>query len=186
MKKYLLTSALVLGTLIAASGCLTTDEDGNTTLMGLDEMSELEYSRMSIYISLGVKIGASRLLEAEQVDADTLNLVADVLEGLVGEPLLELAGGWITNAVSDSVPLTNDELLLLLIIVEQEVLTRGGGTYIDDVTGELLLTERTEDLLLVVASALRSAVGSVTPTEQGFKQSRPTLNSFDTPVLQPQ
>lgn len=190
MKKYLLTGALVLGTLIASSGCLTTDADGNIALKGLDEMTELEYSRLSTYISLGVRIGTSHLLEAGQVDTETLDLVADVIEGLVGEPLLELAGGWLINAIVDKVPLTSDELQMILIIVEQEVLTRGGGTYMDLETGELRLTERTEDLLLVVASALRSAVNNVTPEEQNkfkaFQKSPPTVNRIRLLAFQPQ
>jgi hypothetical protein len=189
MKKILLTGALALGTLVAASGCLSTDGEGNTTLKGLEEMTELEYSRMSTYVSLGTKIGASRLLEAGQVDAETLSLVADAIEGLVGEPLLELAGGWVTDAVSSQVPLTSDELLLILIIVEQEVLTRGGGTYVDGETGELRLTERTEDLLLLVASSLRAAGGGVAPEEQSefdaLEQSPPTV-SGNSMLLQPQ
>ena len=154
MKKILLTSILALAGLFVAPSCLTPSEDGTTAL---DEMSELEYVRLSQYISLGTEIGVSRLLSFDQTSAGELGLVADALEGLVGRSLLELSSGWLTDAVSEKVMLTSDELLLLLMIVEQEVLVRGGGTYIDPETGELRLTKRTEGLLLVVASVLRAA-----------------------------
>jgi hypothetical protein len=130
-------------------------------------MSDLEYSRMSQYIYLGTKIGVARLIESGELSVDTTEAVAGTLEGLVGQSILELAGGFITDAVVSDVELTSDELMLLLLIVEQEILARGGATYIDVETGGVRLTERTEDLLLLVADALRSAVDGVTPEEEG-------------------
>jgi hypothetical protein len=167
MKKQLLAGALVLGGLIVASGCLSTNADGEVVLESLEEMSELEFSRTSQYIYLGTKIGASRLIESGELSAGTAEAVADVLEGLIGEPVLEFAGGFITDLVAEQVELTGDELMLLLLIVEQELLTRGGATWVDEETGEVRLTERTEDVLLLVADALRSAAGGVTPEEEG-------------------
>jgi hypothetical protein len=166
MKKYIAAGVLALGTLVVASGCITT-ADGDLTLESIEEMSELEYSRMSQYVYLGTKIGAARLLESGDLDLLVVGQVADVLEGLVGQPILELTGGFVTDAVTENVVLTSDEMLLILLIVEQEVLARGGATYVDEETGELRLTERTEDLMLLVADALRSAVGGVTLEEEG-------------------
>jgi len=166
IKKYLMPLALVVGGLIVASGCVTTTEGDEVTLESLEEMSELEYARMSQYTYLGTKIGAARLLEGGQIDAETLDAVADVLEGITTTPVLDFASGFITDLISEQIDLTSDELMLLLIIVEQELLTRGGATYIDEETGEVRLTERAEELLLLVANALRTAVDGVTLDEE--------------------
>ena len=164
MKKYLTTGLLIIG-MIATNGCLSTTEDGEQAISSVEEMSELEYTRFSQYLYLGTKIGAVRLLDSGELDAATLEVIAGILEGLADEPLLDFGSGFIVDAITEQTDLTNDELMLILLIVEQELLARGGATYLDPETGELRLTERTEELMDRVASALRSAVNGMTEEE---------------------
>jgi hypothetical protein len=63
--------------------------------------------------------------------------------------------------------LTNDELMLLLLLVEQELIERGALEWFD-AEGQIDLSPRTEELLTIVANALRGSTEVTTDeVEQG-------------------
>ncbi len=154
--------ALALGVGGALSGCtmLGTGEGG---VQAIEEMSELEWSRWKLYIQLGTKIGANRLLAEDLVSEDDLAIAATVLDTLRDQTVVPGATSLIAPALVEA-GLTNDEVQLLLLIVEQELLSRGALEWLDPDTGLLALSPRTKELLTLVADALRSA-SAVSQTE---------------------
>jgi hypothetical protein len=79
MKKFvpiLLMLALFSG---AISGCMSTS-DGEQGIEALEAMTDVEYNKWKLYLQLGTKIGANRLLASETVTEGELELVATTLE----------------------------------------------------------------------------------------------------------
>jgi hypothetical protein len=145
----------------AISGCVSTG-DGHG-VQAIEQMSELDFSKWKLYLTLGTKIGANRLLAEGAVTAEELEIAATALETLRDQTVVPGATSLIQPALREA-GLTNDEVELLLLIVEQELLSRGALEWVNPETGLFELSPRTKDLLTVVAGALRSAT-SVTSEE---------------------
>lgn len=155
MKKFvpiLLMLALFSG---AISGCMSTS-DGEQGIEALEAMTDVEYNKWKLYLQLGTKIGANRLLASETVTEGELELVATTLETVRDQSIVPGTTSILTSALDDA-GLTNDEVALLVLIVEQELLTRGALEWIDPETGLVALSPRTKDLLTTIADAFRSA-----------------------------
>jgi len=156
--------ALMLG-VGAISGCIGTEE--GQSIEALEEMTDLEYSRWKLYLQLGVKIGANRLLEEQLVTADDLELAAVALETLRDQDFMPGTQSLIRDALADA-GMTSDEIAFLLVIVEQELIARGALDWINPETNVVELSPRTEELLTVIANSLRSAMAvSSTEMRQG-------------------
>ena len=154
-RKNLVALALVgLLMIPAMSGCITTDNGAG--VQAIEDMSELEFNKWNLYVTLGVKIAANRSLQEGLVTQEELNLAALGLELIGNQPVLDGTTSLIQSSLED-VGLNNDEIMLILLIAEQEILQRGGGDYIDPVTGQLAVSPRTEILLDNIAQALRDA-----------------------------
>lgn len=139
----------------AISGCVAT-QDGEQGVEALESMTDLEFNKWKLYVTLGTKIGANRLL-AEDVTTETeLNLAATALETVRDQSVVPGATSLIVPALQEA-GLTNDEVQLLLLIVEQELLQRGALDWIDPNTGVVALSPRTKELLTAVADSLRAA-----------------------------
>lgn len=150
-----LVGVLLAGT-PAISGCVTTG-DGDQGVKFIEEMSDAEYAKWQLYVSLGVKIGASRLLDEGAVSEEELDLAADAIELAKDSAIVAGATSLIGPALED-VGLTNDEITLVLLIAEQELLAHGAlEDYIDPETGLLALSPRTKEMLQIIADSLRSA-----------------------------
>lgn len=172
MKRKNLFGPAVLALVLAGgaiSGCVSTDDGQGVA--AIESMSDLEFSKWKVYVSLGVKIGANRLLDEGQVTEEELNTAADVLETVRDQPLFPGATSIIMPALKDA-GLTNDEVELLLFIVEQELLSRGALDWVGE-DGLVALSPRTKELLTAVASALRAA-DVVTASEAQYAE---TLNN---------
>ena len=155
-----ITLALVLG-IGAISGCVSTGEGQGIEM--LEEMTDLEYSKWKMYLQLGVKIGANRLLEEGLVTAEDLELAAVALETLRDQNFMPGVESAVSQALADA-GMTNDEVTFLLVVMEQELKARGALDWINPETGILELSPRTKELLTVIANALRAA-GTVTSGE---------------------
>lgn len=153
MNKFLASLLLVACPVVIS--CSTTN--GQHGSPAIEQMSEVEYNKWKLYIQLGVKIGANRLLQEQVVSEDTLNATATVLETVRDQTVVPGANAFLTNALKDS-GLNNDEVQLLLLVVEQELIERGALDWIDPNTGLVALSPRTKDVLTLVADALRSAL----------------------------
>ena len=148
----------VLGLVLSAgalTGCASMGE-GEQGIEALEQMSDLEYSKWQLYITLGVKIASNRALAEGVVSADELDLAATALETLQVQTIMPGATSLILPALED-VGLTSEEVQLLLLIVEQELLARGALEWLDPQTGLVAISPRTKEMLGVVAGALRSA-----------------------------
>ena len=165
MKKWITPLALVavLGA-ASLSGCVSTD--GGKGVQALEQMSELDYNKWKLYIQLGVKIGANRLLEEGTVTAGQLEIAATALETVRDQTGIPGTKSFVKDALADA-GLNNDEIELLLVIVEQELIARGALDWINPETGVIEWSPRTKDLLTLVAGSLRSAA---TVTEQEKSQ----------------
>lgn len=146
----------------AVSGCLTT---GDGTVQGIEEMTELEYAKWQLYVTLGVKIGSARLLAEGAITVAELELAATAIELIIQTPLESGTTSLILPALQ-SVGLTSDEVQLLLLIAEQELLARGALEGLTDpVSGIVELSPRAQELLQRVADSLRGAVAATCDEE---------------------
>jgi len=150
------------------AGCASTSS-GEQGIESLENMTELDYNRWKLYIQLGVKIGANRLIEEGVLSDTELELMAGVIETVATKPVTVGATSIIKTALEDALAeagLTNDEAVFVLLIAEQELMARGAlDGVLDPTTGVVNLSPRTKDMLQVIADALRSA-GIVTSEEQ--------------------
>jgi len=135
----------------STSGCVSTS-DGKA-IVGIEEMSDLEYNKWRLYLQLGVKIGASRLAQEGMVDQAELDLAAGILDALREQNIVTGGESFIQLALVDA-GFTNDEVAFLLLVVEQEIIAR---TSFDPTTGMVVLSERTKELLQIVANSLRQS-----------------------------
>lgn len=167
-KKWIAPAVLMLALAGGAiSGCVSTGEDGEQGIEALEGMTDLEFNKWKLYLTLGTKIGANRLLAEGVVTAEELDLTATAIETARDQSIVPGATAIITPALEEA-GLTNDEVQLLLLIVEQELMSRGALEWLDPETGLVAFSPRTKELLTAVADALRSAaLLSGTELEQG-------------------
>ena len=148
----LLTLMLTGGSL---GGCITT-QDGEKGIEALEGMSELEYSKWTLYMSLTVKIGGNLLLNEGAVTEEELDLAATVLE-VVRDQNAVVDTGTIFGPALEEVGLTKAEIQDLLMIVELELRSRGALDWTNPDTNMLELSPRTKELLTTIADSLRAA-----------------------------
>lgn len=163
MKNVILIVATALMLSMASMTACTSTGNGNG-VKPLEQMTELEYSKWRLYIQLGVKIGASRLLLEEVVTREQLDLAASAIEAIKGEPLQDGAQSLLMSALRN-VGFNNDEVEFVLLVAEQELIARGALNWINPVTNALELSPRTLEMLTIIADSLRMA-GNVTATER--------------------
>ena len=144
----------------AVSGCLATGDGG---IQAIEQMSDSDYAKWRLYVTLGVKIGANRLLGEGMVSVDELELIASTLEALRDQSFMQGGQSFILPALREA-GLTNDEITLVMLILEQELLEHGALSWIDSDTGLIALSPRTKEVLTDVVVALRSAA-VITPAE---------------------
>lgn len=166
-KKLIMPAVLaaVLGIGIATgslSGCVSTG--GGQGVEALENMSETEFAKWRLYISLTTKIASSRLIQNDLVKAEDVVKAAQALNLLRERPIVSGATSLI-QPVLEEIGLGGSEIELLLLVVEQELLSRGALDYIDPDTGLVALSTRTKEVLLVVENALMAASEDVTQTE---------------------
>lgn len=161
MKKTWIMLAMLAIMAVGSVSCTTTNGNG---VKPLEQMTELEYSKWKLYIQLGVKIGANRLLQEGIVNTGQLNVAAGAIEAVKGEPVEGGAKSLIVPALRKA-GFQNDEVEFILLVAEQELAARGALEWLNPETNVLELSPRTKEVLDVVAGALRSA-GIVTPAEQ--------------------
>lgn len=157
--------AVVLGIGVATgslSGCVATGNGQGVE--ALESMSETEFAKWRLYISLTTKIASSRLISNGLVKAEDVALAAEALKLLREQPIVE-GGTSLIKPVLEDVGLGGSEIELLLLVVEQELLSRGALDYIDPETGLVALSPRTKDVLAVVENSLRAATEEVTQEE---------------------
>lgn len=162
MKNIFVVLMLCLALTSGFTACTTTS-NGNG-VKSLEQMTELEYSKWKLYIQLGVKIGANRLLQEGVVNHDQLNIAAAAIDGIKGEPVAGGAKSLIVPALRKA-GFSNDEIEFILIIAEQELLARGALHWLNPETNVFELSPRTQEVLTLIANALRTA-GVVTPAEK--------------------
>ena len=155
MKKVLLISAICATLMLASLSCKTSDGQGG--LQTIEQMAETDFNQWKLYIQLGVKIGANRLLQEEVVSREELATAATAIEAVRDQAIIPGATSFIIPAL-EKAGLTNDEIVLLLLVVEEELKERGALAWIDPLTGTIALSPRTKDLLTIVANALRPTV----------------------------
>lgn len=157
MKLKLLGMMLLAATVsIMSPACVAVGDDGPQVIT-LEEMADEDYARWQLYVTLGVKIGASRLLEEGMIDQIDLTIAATVLEAIAGDGVLKgTTDSFIIKSLQEA-GLRSDELELVLLIVEQELLAKNALGPIDPTTGMSPLSPRTQEMLRLVASSLRSA-----------------------------
>jgi len=154
-----IASVLSLGSIVSCTS--TGNGDG---IKPLEQMTELEYSKWKLYIQLGVKIGANRLIEEGVVTTQQLGIAAAAIDGLRDQAVTGGAKSLIVPAL-EKAGFKNDEVQFILLIAEQELIARGALDWINPQTNLLELSPRTKEMLGIIADALRSA-GTVTPSEQ--------------------
>lgn len=158
MKKYL-NVLLVLGlvalpvTGIALSGCVATD--GEQGLQTLEQMSEIDYRRLKLYSTLGVKIAAHRLVAEGTVSAEDLVTAADLLSSIKSTPILGGAEFLIEELLASG-GLDSVEVEALVQIVVFELQARGVFDLLA-LDGTIVLAPRTEDFIDSLIAAVRSA-----------------------------
>lgn len=155
-KKWIAPAVIVLALAGGAiSGCLSTG-DGEQGIEALESMTDLEFNKLTLYVTLGTKIAANRALAEGAVTEEELDLAATALETVRDSSVVPGATSIITPALEEA-GLTNDEVQLLLLIVEQELLSRGALEWLDPATGLVAFSPRTKSLLTSVADSLRAA-----------------------------
>jgi hypothetical protein len=147
------------------TSCPSTGQGAGLT--AIENLSEQDFNKWKLYVQLGVKIGANRLVEENKTSQEELVKIADCLDMILSQPLSVIGQNLLQKALQDS-GIKNDELALILAIAENEILARSGYVYTTE-DGLVNLTPRTRDLLLGVSNALRMAGKvQVTPAELNF------------------
>jgi len=154
----LLAAALAAGSI---SGCGSTPSGQGVQI--IEDMNDAQFNKLKLYLGLGVKITATRLLDEKQITKEELQQAKMALVTLKSKPVIDGAASFIQKSLLEA-GLKKPEIELLLVVVEQEILLRGPIGWIDEETGGLKLSDRTKQLLDVVISAL-DAAGTVTYTE---------------------
>jgi hypothetical protein len=158
-----IVGVLAIGSI--SGGCLTSG--GGHGVEALEQMSPAEFENWKLFITLGVKVGARRLLDEGVVSLTDLETAAEVFDGVATSEILPGATSILEGPLEEA-GFTNDEAKLVLLIVERELLSRGGlNGVLDPETGLLHLAPRTQEVLKLTATSLRS-VTTITPDE--FRQ----------------
>lgn len=160
MKRLILMIPLLLATTFNVTSC--------ANIQPLEQMNELEYENWKVYIQLGVKVAANRLLQEGTISESELVTMADVIDTVTTSTVLPGATSILSSAIEQA-GLTSDEARLLVAIVERELLARGALDWVDPATGTASLSPRTKEILGIVSVSLRSAK-AVTPTENAQAQ----------------
>lgn len=160
MKKMIMMLVFTGVLFVGGVSCTTTGGNG---LKPLEEMTELEFSKWKLYVQLGVKIGASRLLQEGVVTQEQLGIAAAAIDGIKGQPVAGGMKSLIVPALRKA-GFANDEVEFILLVAEQELLARGAFDWINPVTNVFELSPRTIEMLTIIADALRTA-SIVTPEE---------------------
>jgi hypothetical protein len=155
----ILAFVAVLG--IGFTGCVSS---GGNSVKPLEQMTELEYSKWKLYIQLGVKIGANRLVEEGVVTTEQLGIAAAIIDGLRDQPVAGAGKSLIVPALQKA-GFNNDEVEFILLVAEQELMARGALDWLNPETNILELSPRAKEVLALIADALRTA-GKVTENEQ--------------------
>jgi hypothetical protein len=155
-------AAILLGG-ASISGCVSTSTGQG--IEAIETMTDADYQRFVLYLQLGIKISANRALAEELVTVEDLELAAEALVLIRDGSVVSVAGEGLIAAGLTEVGLTNDEIFLLLEILELELQQRGGLDLTDPVTGQIMLTSRTEDLLTIIADTLLESTQPVTEQE---------------------
>jgi hypothetical protein len=147
---WLLAGVLSLGTVMMGTSCVTLD-DGNQGLESVEEMTEDEFIELKVYVQLGL----SQALKAINADPADLQEAADLVRQVTTTPVDDDVTLFITSALQEA-GFQNEELMLALLLVETELL---GEVFLDyvNVDGTLKLSERSEELLLLLADELEDA-----------------------------
>lgn len=153
MKNLILSSAIAL-CIFGSTACHSTGSGSG--LKPIEEMSDVEYSKWQLYIHLGVKVGANRLILEKVISKEDLLKIASVIDGIRDNTLTNAGGSLLAPALQKA-GFTQTEVELLFTVVEQELIARGGLKWVDPATGTLALSPRTKSLLTVIASALKTA-----------------------------
>ena len=168
MKWKAIATLSIVGVLAVGAisgGCLTSG--GGQGIEALEQMSPAEYDNWKLFITLGVKVGARRLLDEGIVSLTDLETAAEVFDGVASSEILPGATSLLEGPLEEA-GFTNDEAKLVLLIVERELLARGGlSGVLDPESGLLHLAPRTQEILKLTATSLRS-VTTITPDE--FRQ----------------
>lgn len=175
--------AVVLGVGFATgslSGCVSTGSGQG--IVALESMSEQDFSKWRLYISLSTKIAASRLIANNLVSADDVNKAVSALTLLRDQPIVEGATSFI-KPVLEQVGLAGSEIELLLLVVEQELLSRGALDYIDPQTGLVSLSPRTKDVLTVVVNSLTAAATETAPPATEVKKATELETEFGGKII---
>lgn len=167
MKNYILPIVLatLLGTSIATTSCISAGSEQGVVL--IENMSEQEFTKWRLYISLTTKVVASRLVDEGLVSREELALAAQALE-LVRDGSLppDLSTSSILKPALEKVGLKDSEIELALLVIEQEILKRGIVPFADPVTGLVSLSPRTKSVLNEMINSLKTAVAQpATPAE---------------------
>lgn len=166
MKQYLLLLPII------SSACITT-EDGK--VIALDSMSQADYDKWRLYVSLGVKIGTNRLVHDGVIDRAKLEQVADRIEETVKNPVLPGTKSLLRPILEDT-GLLEDEITLVLLVAENEIIGSGG---LNDYT--IVLSPRAKEVYLLIAGALRA---SEVVTEEELRMSEELGREFDHDTIQ--
>jgi len=164
MEKKMIAMLVLVGALLVGSSIACISSGNGSGVKPLEQMTELEYSKWKLYIQLGVKISANRLLEEGVVTHDQLNIAAGVIDGIKGEPVTGGAKSLIVPALRKA-GFHNDEIEFILVVAEQELIARGALDWLNPETNIIELSPRSKEMLTVVADALRTA-GVVTEQEK--------------------
>lgn len=151
----LLAVGLLASLPFVTTGCVSTGSGQG--LATLEEMDDASFARLQLFVSLGVRVGANRLVTEEIVEAEVLNVVAGVVEEVASSTSVV---GSVSELLSErlaEVGLTAEEVQLLFLLAEQAIAERGGLTVIT-IDGQSLLSDRSRALLTTIAAALRQPV----------------------------
>lgn len=157
VNKSVTAFVLTLGALLGGTGLITScssTSQGNG-FVAVEKLSEQDFNKWKLYVELGVKIGANRLLEEGVVKKDELTKIADSIDLVLTQPATSVGELLLSKALLNS-GVSSDEIKLIVLIAESEIVNRNGYVYVNT-DGIVNLTPRTRDLLMAVSHALRVA-----------------------------
>jgi hypothetical protein len=147
---------------MTATSCTSTS-GGQQGVESIEDLSEEEYQRWKLYIDLGVKVGARRLLTEGAVTKKELKTAATAIRAVANGPVQAGTESILRSALEDA-GFTNEEAMLIILIAENELKSRGALEGVLNGEGLVTLSPRTKEILNVIADSLEAA--RVTPTEQ--------------------
>lgn len=154
MRKFLLALSLMLPLCGGIQSCILTPDGGGFET--IENMTEVQFNRWILGLQLTTLLSARTAINNNWTTQEDLNVAASVIDAIKDQPIILVTEQAFREYLM-SIGLTNMEATAIVMLIRNELVNAGILSFMDETTGQLLLTPRTEQILTLLADALRNA-----------------------------